>query len=219
MAGSRQDDGRKGYLPAPRPLLAPLRPVDSAQTSLSRLPDRRLLITIRHAPLEGVTPQMLAWWFKNIEGSIEVDGQTYSRYSIWHPYDHIHYGTTCHRDGSVSAGVTFHIAEAFGRDPSLRIESREQVDLLDATGLRLSTRFAGIEVFSLHHRFTEEPDGTGYDSTMLVGVAGRPGRVINPIINRRLFGKRHARAWIKHNIEEVGLLEQIVPALYEESGG
>jgi len=49
----------KAGLPDPRPLIAPLRSLDSAQTSVSRLPDRRLLITIRHAPLRRVTPDML----------------------------------------------------------------------------------------------------------------------------------------------------------------
>jgi len=51
---------RRNELPPQRPLLAPLRELASAQTSIRRLPDRRLLMTIRHAPLRGVTPEMLA---------------------------------------------------------------------------------------------------------------------------------------------------------------
>jgi hypothetical protein len=88
------------------------------------------------------------------------------------------------------------------------------VDLLDETGLRLSARFAGVEVFSLHHRFTREGDGTQYDSTLVLGVAGRLGRVLNPILNHRFFGERHGRAWLLHNVEEVGLFEQLLPPLY-----
>ena len=171
-------------------------------------------MTIRHAPLRGITPAMLVWWFKNIEGTLEVEGCTYPRYLIWHPYDHIHYEATRHADGSISAGVRFHIVEAFGRDRSLRIDTRDHVDLLDETGLRLSTRFGGIELSSLHHRFTVEGDGTQYDSALLIGVAGRIGRLVNPIIRRRLFGERHGHAWIKHNIEEVGLFEHILPTVY-----
>jgi phenylpropionate dioxygenase-like ring-hydroxylating dioxygenase large terminal subunit len=67
----------KFELPAPRPLIGPLRSLESAQTSLRRLPDRRLLATIRHAPLRGVTPEMLAWWFRNIEGTVSVEGRDY----------------------------------------------------------------------------------------------------------------------------------------------
>lgn len=204
-------------LPEPRPLIAPLRGVDTAEASLRRLPDRRLLMTIRHAPLVGVTPEMLVWWFQNIEGTITVDGREYPRYLIWHPEDHIHYETTRNRDGAVSPGVRFHIVEAFGRDPDLLVDTRDRVDLLDTSGLRLSARRFGIEVFALHHRFTREREGTQYDSTMLVGVPGPVGRVVNPLLNRRIFGEQHGHAWIKHNIEEVGLLEELLPRLYSSS--
>jgi hypothetical protein len=206
-------------LRAARPQLAALRALDTAQTSVSRLPDRRLLITIRHEPLRGVTPEMLAWWFRNIEGTVTVEGREYSRYLIWHPFDHISFAATRLRDGSVGPGVKFRITEALGRDPALRVRTHDHVDLLDETGLRLSARVAGIEVFALHHRFTREPDGVQYDSTMLVGVAGRLGRVINPPLNRRFFGERHARAWLKHNVEEVGMLEHLLPPLYAEHTG
>ena len=200
-------------LPPARPLIAPLRPMDSAQTSLRRLPDRRLVMTIRHAPLRGITPEMLVWWFQNIEGTIEIDGREYPRYLVWHPYDHIAYDTTRRRDGSVSPGVRFHIVEAFGRDPGLRVETRDHVEVLDTSGLRLSSRIAGIEMFVLHHRFTREEEGTQYDSTMVFGAAGTIGRVVNPLLNRFVFGERHARAWLKHNVEEVGLLEELLPRL------
>jgi hypothetical protein len=204
-------------LPPIRPLLAPLRSVTSAQTSLRRLPDGRLLMTIRHAPLRGITPEMLVWWFQNVEGAVEIDGREYPRYLVWHPYDHIHYDTTRHRDGSVSAGVRFHIVEAFGRDPALRVETHDHVDVLDTSGLRLSSRIAGIEMFVLHHRFTRDGDGTQYDSTMVFGVAGALGRLVNPLLNRRVFGERHGLAWIKHNVEEVGLLESLLPRIHPEA--
>ena len=204
-------------LPPPRPLIAPLRTAETAQTSLRRLPDRRLLMTIRHAPLRGITPEMLVWWFQNIEGTVEIDGREYPRYLIWHPYDHIDYDTTRHRDGSVSPGVRVHIVEAFGRDPSLRVETRDHVDVLDESGLRLSSRIAGIEIFVLHHRLTREGDGTQYDSTMVFGAAGSIGRALNPLLNRRIFDDRHGHAWIRHNIEEVGLLEHLLPRLYPQT--
>lgn len=157
---------------------------------------------------------MLVWWFQNIEGIMNVDGREYPRYLIWHPFDHIDFSATRRSDGSIRAGVKFRIVEAFGRDPTLRIVARDHVDLLDETGLRLSARFAGVEAFSLHHRFTSDADAAQYDSTMVVGIAGRFGRILNPILNRRLFGERHASAWLVHNVEEVGMLEQILPALY-----
>ena len=202
-------------LPPARPLIAPLRALETAQTSISRLPDRRLLITIRHAPLRGVTPEMLAWWFQHIEGKITVEGREYERYLIWHPFDHISFSTTRLADGRVGPGVRFKIVEALGRDPALLVRTRDHVDLLDQSGLRLSARIAGIEVFALHHRFTDAGDGgSQYDSTMLFGVPGRLGRMLNPLLNRRFFDERHAQAWLNHNVEEVGLLEHLLPRLY-----
>ncbi len=183
---------------------------------MSRLPDGRLLLTIRHAPLTKVTPEMLAWWFANIEGEIELDGKKYPRYLVWHPYDHISYSCTRRADGSVGPGVRFTIVEAFNADESLLVRTRDHVDLLDETGLRLSARAVGLEFFSLHHRFTPEGDGTQYDSTMIVGVPGRLGRLVNPLFASRVFNERHGQAWLKHNIEEVGLLDHLVPPLYAE---
>jgi hypothetical protein len=210
---------RRNELPPPRPLLAPLRTLDTAQTNIRRLADRRLLVTIRHAPLRGVTPEMLGWWFQNIEGTITVEGQKHPRYLIWHPLDHISFATTRLPDGSVGAGVKFKIVEAFGRDTSLLIRTRDQVDLLDDSGLRLSARVGAIELFALHHRFTREADGSQYDSTLIFGLAGRLGRLINPVLQRRVFTERHAQAWLKHNVEEVGMLENMLPALYAEQAG
>ncbi|MGK2954055.1 MAG: hypothetical protein ACSLFI_00020 [Solirubrobacterales bacterium] len=132
--------------------------MDSAQTSFRRLPDRRYLLTIRHAPLTRVKPPMLAWWSANIEGEIELDGKKYPRYLIWHLYDHIYYSCTRLADGSVGPGVRF----------------------------------------------------------MIVGVPGTLGRLVNPLITRRLFSERHGQAWLRHNIEEVGLLDHLVPRLYAE---
>ena len=159
---------------------------------------------------------MLAWWFANIDGEIELDGKTYPRYLIWHPYDHISYSSTRLPDGSVGPGVRFTIVEAFAADRSLLVRTRDHVDLLDETGLRLSARAAGLEFFSLHHRFTEEGSGTQYDSTMIVGLPGTLGRLVNPLVSRRVFNERHGQAWLKHNIEEVGLLDHLVPRLYKE---
>ena len=94
------------------------------------------------------------------------------------------------------------------------MDTTDHVDLLDESGLRLALRFGGVELFSLHHRFAAERGGTQYDSTMLVGAPGGLGRLVNPILSRRVFGAAHGRAWLKHNVEEVGMLDHLVPLLH-----
>ena len=37
---------------------------------------------------------------------------------------------------------------------------------------------------------------------------------MNSIVDRRVFSERHGHAWLKHNVEEVGLFEQMLPPLY-----
>jgi hypothetical protein len=50
---------RKIPLPAPRPVLQPLRTPESARTQIHRFPGNRIRLTIDHQPLAGITPEML----------------------------------------------------------------------------------------------------------------------------------------------------------------
>jgi hypothetical protein len=45
---------------------------------------------------------------------------------------------------------------------------------------------------------------------------GSPSRLLYPVnryLRRRIFRPEMDEAWVKHNIEEVGLLEHILPSL------
>jgi hypothetical protein len=54
---------------------------------------------------------------------------------------------------------------------------------------------------------------------MRVGTKAVPARfVVNPLIRRRVFTEAMGLAWLKHNVEEVGNLEYILPALYASQG-
>jgi hypothetical protein len=59
--------------------------------------------------------------------------------------------------------------------------------------------------------FATELDATQYDSMMSFGIAGMLGRMVSPLLNRWVLDERHAQAWIKHHVEEVGLLEALLP--------
>jgi len=81
--------GRRLPLPAPRTLPWPLKQLASAETSLSYDEFGRMVLDIRHDLLKGLTPAMVAWWFRNIGGDMEVEGKRVGRYMVWHPEDHI----------------------------------------------------------------------------------------------------------------------------------
>jgi hypothetical protein len=98
------------------------------------------------------------------------------------------------------------------------IDVQEVVEKLDETGIRLSNRRLGFEVSNLEHTFTPVPGGTLYRSRMTVGAEHPLVRtLLNRYIRSRIFPEDMARAWLKHNIEEVGNFEFFLPELYAAS--
>ena len=95
------------------------------------------------------------------------------------------------------------------------MDSTECVEKLDEEGISLVRRIAGVEIFRLEHRFGEVPAGASYKSRMVVGVASGAFRwPFNHIARQRIFSDAMGTAWLTHNVEEVSMLENIVPSLY-----
>jgi len=203
----------------PRTIDWEMRPLSSAKTAIRTLDDGRLELTISHARLPGVTPAMLHWWFRTASETMEWKGKTCPRYHVWHPVDHISL-TVVRRspDGTVGPGSRFHIVEAFGGNPDFMVDQVVDVPRLDEGGISLEVRALGQPVMQLSHTFTPEGDGTRYDTRMLLGATGflRP---VAALMRRRRFPPEKARAWLKHNVEEVGNLPHFLPALYARAGG
>jgi hypothetical protein len=120
-------------LPEARPMLWPLRPASSAEVTDEVLGTGQRRITIRHAPLHGVTPEMLSWWYGgNIVGTMHYAGQEWPRYLVWHPLDHISYEIVeAGSDGAVGPGSRIRVREAFQRDPGNLLEVTVEVERLD----------------------------------------------------------------------------------------
>jgi hypothetical protein len=203
-------------LPPPRTLPWPLKPFESAETSLTYDAFGRMIMHIRHDLLKGISPEMVAWWFANIAGDMDVDGVRLNKYLVWHPCDHIHWELARPGpDGRAGAGALFRIVEAFGRNPDFYIDVTETVTRLDVTGMTLEGYRAGLQVTRLNHDFARADAGTRYVSTLTIGSAVPAVRtLLNPLIHHALFTEAMGRAWLRHNIEEVGLLEHILPRIY-----
>jgi hypothetical protein len=86
------------------------------------------------------------------------------------------------------------------------------VEKLDETGIRLVQRVAGVVVFQLGHTWSAGSDGVHYVSVMDVGARSRLLAPLNRLLCRR-FSNDMLQAWVKHNIEEVGQLEYLLPQL------
>lgn len=210
---------RRLPLPPPRTLPWPLKPLASAKTSLSYDGFGRMVMRIHHDVLKGVSPEMVAWWFGNIGGDMEVAGAQLNKYLVWHPLDHIHWQLAKPGpDGGAGAGAKFRIVEAFGRNPDFYVDVVDTVTRLDATGITLACYKFGLEISSLKHDFIAVEGGTQYVSALTIGTALPLLRaVLNPIVHRALFTEAMGHAWLRHNVEEVGLLEHIVPPIYPGS--
>ncbi len=199
-----------------RPHAGPMKPVSSARTSEATLPSGQLVLGIEHDTIRGVTPAMLRWWFEHLGQTMAHKGQTYPRYLLWHPRDHIRWELARPSPGGGSGqGAHFRIVEAFAANPDYYVDSTEYVEKLDDEGISLVRRIGGIEVFRLEHRFGTAPGGASYRSRMVVGAgAGMLAPVLNALIRPRVFSDAMGTAWLTHNVEEVSMLEHLLPPLY-----
>jgi hypothetical protein len=213
--------GSQLQLPPERPHLGPLKPFASARTTRTVLPTGQLQLTIEHERILGVTPQMLRWWFENVSATMVYRGTTYLRYQLWHPRDHIRLEVATRSPaGRTGQGAHWRIVEAFAANPRFYVDSTVYVEKLDDEGLSLVRREGRGEFFRLDHRFATVSDGASYRSRMTVGPeSGMARLVFNNVVRPWVFPDDMASAWLAHNVEEVGLLEHILPALYAGRGG
>lgn len=196
-----------------------MKPLESAKTTVEQLADGRIRFAIQHDLVRGVTPAMLVWWFNNMEGTVDIGGRAIPRYRAWHPRDHV--ALTYVRPGTdgrrFSAGAQIRIQEFFGARPEYKVNIVDDVDHLDETGMRHAGRIMGREFVSMDYRFAAVPEGTRYENSLTVGGDGRTlfGKLVN-VVRGRLFPDAQGRAWLRHNVEEVGNLEHFLPALYAQ---
>ncbi|MBB2990507.1 hypothetical protein FHR72_001975 [Mycolicibacterium iranicum] len=191
----------------------PFRTVDTAKVQHLSCGRGRRRITIDHRPLAGVTPAMLLDWFTHLGATMHYGGKVVDRYHAWHPVDHILWELARPAPGGGAAeGARFHMVEAFGARPEFTVDEVARVEKLDETGIRLVLRVAGIPVFQLEHTWSAGADGAHYVTVMDLGVRSRLLSPINGLLHRR-FPDAKAHAWVRHNIEEVGQLEHLLPAL------
>lgn len=200
-----------------RPHVGPMKSVCTARTTESVLSNGQIVLTIEHDKLRGVTPSMLRWWFESLGQPINYQGTTYPRYLLWHPCDHIHWELASRSpSGGTGQGAWFRIVEAFAANPDYYVDSTEYVEKLDEEGISIVRRELGIEIFRLEHRFGTVLDGASYRSRMVVGGStGVRAAVFNAAIRPRIFSIAMGTAWLTHNVEEVSMLEHLLPPLYE----
>ncbi|MGH3460550.1 MAG: hypothetical protein ACRDP9_03655 [Kribbellaceae bacterium] len=200
-----------------RPVLWPLRPAESAKVSLKHS-GSRVVVTIEHAPLADVTPEMLAWWYGHVPGNMRYAGTTYPRYLVWHPLDHISYEVVRPGPGpAVGPGTELHIVEALGRNLDHLVDIRVTVEDVSESGAVIVKRILGSSAVRLENLYAADFDGARYVSRMRLGDDTLAGRLLlNLVARRRAFPPEKLTAWTRHHIEEIGNLENFLPALFRD---
>ena len=203
-------------LPKPLPVFWPFKPVCSASTAAETLNDGRKKFWVKHGVLKNVTPRMLAWWFGHFaQGDVEIQGGRFDRYRVWHPLDHV-YARYVRRapDGSGGPGAQIALCEYLGRNPAYKIEAVSTIEKLDETGFIHNVIRGGILLARMEHVFTKTVDGTRDENCLIVPGSARLGPFAGLLIPF-LFSDGKGQAWLKHSIEEIGMLENFLPELYE----
>lgn len=199
----------------------PLKPLGSAECGAERLADGRLSYWIRHEVVQGVTPRMLVWWFSHLEGDVVVGGRRVNRYRAWHPYDHVHasYVRRC-ADGSIGPGAAIRLREYLGGNARYAVDTITDIEKLDEEGYIHNPRLHGIPgLVRMEYHFTRVPTGTFYENRLLIGGTHGWRRAVTPLMQRYGFDFARGMAWLRHNIEEVGLFEHFLPDLYRQETG
>jgi len=201
-------------LTRPPPLDVPfaMKPVSSAQVTVSELEDGRVDVVLRHELLHGVTSEMLVWFFEVLpSASVEVGSQTRPLYQLWHPVDHISVEVlepaSSGRPG-FAAGARVHIVEAVGDNI---VDLVGKIQRRDETGSTIVSYLGPFRVGQLDHDYQQTPGGVEVTSHLVLGSdVPLIGRLLNAIARSRF----DARAWVKHGVEEFGNLEFFLPAIY-----
>ncbi|GAA6157497.1 hypothetical protein NBRC116588_29700 [Pyruvatibacter sp. HU-CL02332] len=203
-------------LPAPYDFGWTFRTADDCEVVETHLGDGRYEIRLDHAPLKGVTTEMLTWWFQVFDGTATYRGQSLPAYHLWHPRDHVAVKLTRNEAGRVAPKERVHIQEVFGRDKRFSIDARSGIHRWDGRGVGLHLDVAGHRLLELDHVFKDSPNGAIYQSCMRAGGGVGPlRRIINTAVLPRRFGAAQRAAWIRHNFEEVGCFEHFLPELFE----
>ena len=148
--------------------------------------------------LFGVTPEMIDWWWDNIDAT--------DRYKLWHPEDHESFEwEVSPKEGHV--GAIQRVVEKVGVSATMRIRwedpSQSPIPIEYSHALVASTIDHNDKPMSwLLHEYKEFEKGTKLRSTFRL-----PARIPKPFIE----------ALRKHNLEEIGEFENFLPELYNEN--
>ncbi|MEM6905125.1 MAG: hypothetical protein AAF568_04460, partial [Pseudomonadota bacterium] len=129
-------------------------------------------------------------------------------------------------DGSARAGASIHIQEAMQYDRfglKYPVDNTLRIFYVGPDGWAMGKVLPGfgpIMMLRIHFRDADpaaDPPGVHYHYEVVIGL--KAGHALARFINRRLsakFGPEFFDAWHRHNVIEVGVFENFLPALFAQ---
>ena len=204
----------------PRDLPWELPDYRQAKTAWSIDADGRIHTQVEHYFLEGITPEMVAWFYQQLPiSTVEYRGVTYPLYHIFHPTEH---GTLRvlepAPDGTpgMSVGALIMREEWFGP-----YDSRGAARIVEFSnaGMLAIPVFAGIEIGSVRHTLEAVDGGTSYRVDTVIGSrVPILGWLLNRYLRERIFHPAMLGQWQRHQVEEVSSLQFFLPEIYAQRG-
>jgi len=202
----------------PRPKFWDYPKLSEAKYKIEYTNDGKLNLELEHPMIKGVTPKMVAWWYRNLaSGKYKIDGVDYDFYHLFHLSEH---GRTTvvspADDGSMkmAKGAIVYRQECFGPHFS---KGKGKVLSFSDNGYVVTPVMGPLTLGRIEHTFEEREGGTIYKVKTVLG-SDLPilGSVINLFITKRQFAPEVAQEWVRHQVEEVGSLTYYLPKIYKE---
>lgn len=204
-------------LPEPRDFGWTLRKPDTAHMTISHLFDGRAVFTLDHAPLPGVTADMLSWWYRVFTDlQLKIDGHLWPAFFVSHPYDHVSIKSE-KKDpkGRLQVGDYLLVKEVYQRNPKFPVSERAQLSQLDRSGMSLRLYRGKLTVGRVATIFKDGPEGALVQSQLSLGVQqGIFKYLVNRFIVPQIYDEPLHYAWAQHNIEEIGAFVHFLPDIY-----
>lgn len=205
---------------APRVLPWQLPDYRQATASWRVAPDGRIHSQVQHFFLRDISPQMVAWFYRQLPiSTVDYQGVRYPLYHIFHPTEHgrvrVLEPAADARPG-MGEGALVEREEWFGP-----FDSRGAARLLEFsdTGMLAQPQVLGLSIGRVRHSFRARDNGTVYQVDTVIGsTVPVLGSVINWYLRERVFHPAMLEQWQRHQIEEVASLQFFLPDLYRQRG-
>ena len=222
-------------MPRARDFRWALRSPSSSHFEIHKKPNGQFCVVLNHALLRGISAEMIQWWFQNFP-NLRVtlydvpnyEGQTIPAYLLWHPIDH-HSASLIGATGpggTSKAGGRILIREAMQFDRygwRFPVNKVLKIFYCESDGWAMGRAIpvlGNAMVLRIHFRDVFEGGaqiGVHYHYEVVIGLSteNQAARLLNRKLSAQ-FGPDFFEAWHRHNVIEVGTLENFLAPLFNQ---